>query len=175
MKNKLALILFLAVASQAAALTTNERQLVRTARQEIAAGIAKFGEMDAKLQVAGLQATEAAQRALEAEQNAQAAQDSASETGRRIETLSSDIDKAQKRADALATENAKMKPVYDRVHKWFGLGAIFFGLGLLAKNVFILVAVGGVALLVASFFLPVIGVVVGRLWRSILGLFHRKS
>jgi hypothetical protein len=84
-----------------------------------------------------------------------------------------------------AKENAAMRPIVARVNKWWGIGGIVYGFVRLAKHLLILAAVVialGVAVLVLSFFFPMIGVAfkaVGPLFGAVTSrigsLFRRKT
>jgi hypothetical protein len=84
-----------------------------------------------------------------------------------------------------ATENAAMRPIVAQVHKWWGIGGIAYGFVRLAKHLLILAAVIiaiGVAVLILSFFFPVIGVAfkaIGPLFGAVMSrigsLFRRKA
>jgi hypothetical protein len=73
---------------------------------------------------------DAAQRAGDAEQSATSALAAAAD-------LQKQVDTAYAREKALATDNAKMKPVYDEVRGYWGLGAIFYGIKELLKHLII--------------------------------------
>jgi hypothetical protein len=83
-----------------------------------------------------------------------------------------------------ANENAAMRPIVNTVNKWWGIGGIVYGFVRLAKHLLILAAVViaiGVAVLVLSFFFPVIGVafkaigpLFGAAMSRVTGIFRRK-
>lgn len=153
----------------AVALTEKERQLARQALSELQEAKAQFADAKAKL-------ASADERAATAEQEAANARQFADQTQEKAAVLSKQIDVANSNELRLAQENAKMKPIYDRVTRWFGLGAIIFGLGMLLKNVFIAAAIVAVAFFIASFIFPAVGPLAMRLFKIVVSfLFIRKK
>lgn len=144
MKKLLILLLF---AASAFALTPTERKIVQHAQTELHAGIAKYNEADAR-------AAAAAQHAGEADAHA-------NDTDGKLKVLSGEIETAHKNEQTLAGQVKKYKGFWDAGHKYWGIGAIGLGIGLLFKHLLIAAAVLlalGVGLYIASFFFPVISV-----------------
>lgn len=164
-KIPLLIIAFLALS----ALTPAERKIVEHARQELSAGRAEHDK--AVADVAAAQ-----QRTSEAEASAKVTAD-------KIGPLEKQIEDAHKHESDLAKQVNDLKKEHDQVHSYWGLGGVLLGFSILAKHLFItiLVILGiGIALYVASFFFPVIGVglgivraFLGSLWTRIKALLHR--
>lgn len=94
------------------------------------------------------------------------------EVGERVSTLSGQIDAAHKHEQELADWQAKYEPVIKQVNKWFGLGAIIYGVKKLAGNILILAAVLAVAtglIYALSFVFPFVGIA----YRWVIGVFSR--
>ena len=74
-----------------------------------------------------------------------------------IDGLQEDIKKAHDNEQTMANEVAKMKPFWDKGHKYWGIGAIMLGFGILVKHLLILTAfliLLGLAIWILSFFVP---------------------
>lgn len=83
------------------------------------------------------------------------------EVGERVSTLSGQIDAAHKHEKELADWQAKYEPVIKQVNKWFGVGAIIYGVKKLAGNLLILAAVLALAtgiIYALSFAFPIFGI-----------------
>lgn len=96
------------------------------------------------------EAKQAWDKAYDAEQHAK-------NTDVEITKTKKQIEEAHKNEQRLGDENAKMKPVYDQVNKYWGIGGIIYGFQRLAKHLLILLAVlVGLALIiwVVSLFVP---------------------
>lgn len=94
------------------------------------------------------------------------------EAGERISALGGQIDAAHKHEQELADWQAKYEPVIKEVNKWFGLGAIIYGVKKLARNIFILLgvlAIAAAALYALSFAFPFVGLA----FRWVIGVFRR--
>jgi hypothetical protein len=168
MKNKF-LALFLGVlflSPSAFALTPQERKIIEAAQAQIEIAMQDYAATKTAL-------TTAQQAAIDADAHA-------AQTDQAAGVLKKQVDDAYAREKALASDNAKMKPVYDEVRKYWGLGAIFYGIKELVKHLLITIIVVGVLLVgvaILSFFFPVVGVVFGfvvGVFRRIGSVFQRK-
>jgi hypothetical protein len=101
--------------------------LIFKAQQQLHEGMSQFEQAQSKV-------AEADQRAASAEQHARA-------TDGYAKVLEGRVNEAYTRELTLAKDNAKIKPVYEQCTKWWGLGAILYGFGQLAKHLLILAAV----------------------------------
>lgn len=160
MKSKfLSLILVaLFLSPSAMALTAQERKIIEAAQAQIEIAMQDYAATKTAL-------TNAQQAAADAEGHA-------AQTDQAAGVLKKQVDDAYAREKALAADNAKMKPVYDEVRKYWGLGAIMYGIKELVKHLFItiiVVAVLLVGIIVLSFFFPVVGVV----FSLVIGVFRR--
>lgn len=156
------------LASVALALTPAERSVLRDARSQLKTAISQFQDVNVKLGDAGKQieaanqhAAEADGRAAAAETHAASADQHAAETDAKAKKTGEEIETAHKNEQTMANAVAVMKPIYDQVYKYWGIGAIILGFQILGKHLLILAAVLigiGLALWIASFFTPVIGI-----------------
>jgi hypothetical protein len=121
-------------ATPAYALTPKERKVVQKALTDLREAKREYADAQAKLALAD-------ERAVQAEQNAADAWGHATVTYEKALTLSKQIDTAHKNEQTMANAVAKMKPVYDKCMRWFGVGAILFGFGMLFKHTLIAAAV----------------------------------
>lgn len=155
---KLAVVFItLALMSSALALTSSERKLVQNIQAQVR-------EAQADYRAAKESTAEADARAAAAEQHAQAADNHAATTDLELGTLKKQISDAAAREANDLKLIAKMKPVYDQCTSHYGLGAIAYGVGELAKHLLIAIAVLavlGVGIYVLSFFFPIFGVMLG--------------
>jgi hypothetical protein len=168
MKRRISLAFVCLLASVALALTPAERRVVEDARGKLKEATAQFEQVKAKLGDAGRQIEEANKHAAEsdaraaaAETHAASADQHAAETDLAAKKTGEEIETAHKNEQTMANAVAEMKPIYDQVYKYWGIGAIILGFQILAKHLLILAAVLigiGLALWIASFFFPVIGV-----------------
>jgi hypothetical protein len=94
-----------------------------------------------ELSNAASQFMEGAQRIAQADARADEAERHTLDTEKYAQTLSDQIDAAHRREEALAKDNAKMKPVYEECTKWWDLGSGWYFLRHLIKHLFILAAV----------------------------------
>jgi hypothetical protein len=163
------LLILLAIACLA--LTPAERNIVTDAKKHLDAAKAE-----------NIQAWDSAQSAWNTAAEADA---HAKQTDAEAATVRQQIEVAHKNEQALATSNAKMKPVYEQCTKWWGIGAILYGFGQLAKHLLILLAVLvvlAVAVLVLSFFFPamgpfirMVGTFFGAVFNRITSIFKKKK
>src|SRR6267378_3899391 len=123
-------------ATSAFALTPNERKIVQHAQSTLRQAITQYNDAQAKVATADQQIAAADQRAAEAAAHAKTTDDA-------IGVLQKDIKAAHDREVALKAENDKMKPVYDKVRSYWGLGGVVYGIQLFAKHLF-WVALGGI-------------------------------
>ena len=145
------------------ALTPVERKLVLSIQSEVRQAQADYAKVQADLRQADANAADAYNRAV-------AAETQTAQTQSALGTLQKAINDAAAYTAGLAKQVTKMKPVYDQCTSHWGLGAIAYGVGELAKHLLIavaVIAVLGVGLYVASFFFPWIGVALGVVGRVI--------
>lgn len=114
------------IASTSFALTNKERSTVIGAR--------------GKLKIAQEQFAQAEQKTQEAEQKAAEADKHAQETDEANKTLEKDIKDAHEREVTNFKLAQKYKGAYDQSHKWWGIGGIIAGFGILATHILILIA-----------------------------------
>lgn len=146
-------LLLVVLATSVLALTPAERKLVERAKTHLQEAKKEKAASDAEVILAD-------QRATESENHVK-------ETDDKLVTLNGDIKKAHDNEKILAAENDKMRPVYEKCNRWWGIGAIAWGFGRLFRNLLItavaLAVLAGV-LWGLSFFFPVIAVGVKLAW-----------
>jgi hypothetical protein len=138
--------------------------LILKAQEQLHAGMSQLMQAAAEL-------AEADQRAASAEQHARA-------TDGYAKVLESRVDEAYIRELALAKDNVKIKPIYEQCTKWWGLGAVLYGFGQLAKHLLILAAVlivvAAAGLLGYALFTSTpVGVAFSLVTAPIVGIFNR--
>jgi hypothetical protein len=144
-------------------LTPDERKVALKARSELRAGHEQY-------QAAAQRATEADQRAAQAEAHAQMADDQAAKTAQAAGVLQTQVDAAAAREGKLVTEVNSLRDLKKQVYSHWGLGGILLGFSILVKHIFItviVIAVVAVALFALSFFFPIIGVGLKIVWAFI--------
>jgi hypothetical protein len=159
-------LLIIALALSCVALTPQEKKVALKAKNELAE--ARKERDQAKGELA------------QAQQAASDSSISANQAGERANGLQKQVDSEHAQLQTAVNSNAKMKPVYDRVNKYWGIGGIIYGFGQLFKHILILLAVlVGIAILlvVASFFFPALGPILSfvlSIWNRFLALFKPK-
>jgi hypothetical protein len=134
MKRRISLAFVCLLASVALALTPAERRVVEDARGKLKEATAQFEQVKAKLGDAGRQIEEANKHAAEsdaraaaAETHAASADQHAAETDLAAKKTGEEIETAHKNEQTMANAVAEMKPIYDQVYKYWGIGAIILG------------------------------------------------
>lgn len=116
--------LIVLIAGLSLALSPAEKKLVHQARAELKKAQTEYSQAK----------SETAQAKLENEASAQHAK----ETEDRIAPLSAAIDASHKNEQRLGDLVQKYEPFYIQGHKWWGIGAIIAGFGILATHLLIL-------------------------------------
>lgn len=163
MKRAFILFFLAAFASTSFALTDQERKIVMDAKQHWQSAMREREQMKADIVAAQSAATSAAQSASLAQASAQSAETKAQDAQKQV-------DVEHKNLVAAESLVKKMQKVYDQCTSHWGLGAIAYGVGELAKHIFIaiiVIAVLGIGIFVLSFFFPLIGVIFGVVARAI--------
>jgi hypothetical protein len=172
MKHKVYLVLLVWFTSYSLCfgLTPTERKIIIHAKEHL--GLAKQENIQA-----WDEANKAYNKAHEAEQRA-------AETDKQIDITKGQIKVAHDNEKRLGGLVAKYEPFWIQGHKWWGIGAIGLGVGILVKHLFVTIAVVLlliVAGLVLAFFFPfliplfrMIGNFFGMLFRWIGGMFNRR-
>ena len=158
------LALIIAMAFAVSALTPAERDFAEKARAYLAAAKEKVHQQEQVL-------AEESRRAQEAESTVR-------EQSGQIGTLGDEIKTAHKNEKELAKYNAYAKPIVEQVNSMWGIGGIIYGFKVLAKHLFILLAVlAGVALvfMVLSFFFPAIGAFIRMAGSWLAAIFRRLT
>jgi hypothetical protein len=128
------------------ALTPAERKLVQATQAELHQAQSEYTKAKDQATLADLRAADA--------------QKTAADTNVKLADAQKQIKEYSDKADAIAAERDKMKPVYDRVNKGWGLGAIWYGIQDLSKHL-LWVGLGVLGLVVVlyalSFAFPAIG------------------
>ncbi len=143
------------------ALTPAERKVVQHARTELTTAQKDYS--DAKTSLAA-----ADQRAADAEAHA-------ATTDQAAGVLQKQTDAIYKEALTLKAMNAKMQSVYDSCTKWFGAGAIVFGVKDLLKHLMWFALGAGVlviALYALSFAFPIFGIILAVVVHFFTFIFH---
>lgn len=154
----------------ASALTAQERKIIQAAQAQIEQAMQNYTATKSAL-------TDAQQQAADADAHA-------AKTDQAAGVLKKQVDDAYNQEKTLATENAKMKPVYYECTKWWSLGAFVYGAKEVVKHTLILALVGGVlviGLLVLSFFFPLLVPILTGIFgaiesaiRSFFAIFKKK-
>jgi hypothetical protein len=156
-------ILFIILSALCLALTPAERKLALDAKNHLTE-VAK--ERDA-----------AKSELAQAWQSSKDGWDSANVTNQKAIKAEGEVKKEHEQLEKAVAQNSKMRKVYDACTRWWGIGAILFGISSLFKHIFILtivlVAVGLVLSIVAPAILPIIFKalgIAGRFFGMIAGL-----
>jgi hypothetical protein len=142
-------------------LTPDERKIVQHAKTELTTAQADYTAAKDALAAAD-------QRAADAEAHA-------TDTDKAAAVLKKQTDDLYTEALTLKSLNAKMQPVYDACTKWFGAGAIIFGVKDLLKHLMWFALGAGVlviALYALSFAFPILGIVLAVVVRFFTFIFH---
>lgn len=160
-------VLILCLALSCLALTPYERKVIQGVK--------------GKIHAAQIQLDESTQHSQWADQELQNAWTWGETLDKELATVKQDIQISHDNEVKAVAENQKMKPVYDKVHKYWGIGGIIFGFQRLAKHLFIvsivLVVVGIVlVVLFPTVILPFFKMIAsffGWVFRRIAGLFKK--
>ncbi len=171
--------IFVTLALFCLALTPVEKRIVQHAKDQLSQAQQESVILKDELSQAQGEAALSALSAQSAESKAKTAQDQAvAEHAQLVKAVD---------------QNAKMKKVYDACTKWWGLGAILYGIGSLLKHVLIGIAFIVVVMILLMIFVPaaapilraigsvfgsifsIIGSIFARFLAWIAGLFAKKS
>lgn len=140
------LAILLLTASTACGLTPVEKAQLKQVQALVHTAISKWSESETHIALA--------------DQRAQEAIDHALVTDHRADMLQVDLDQHYENEKRLSSMVNQYKPFWDTGHKWWGIGAIGLGLGILLKHALITVAILAIAAILISIFAPgAIGVV----------------